>query len=294
MTEELPPIASLRAFARAAKTLSFKSAAEELHVSPSALSRQIQAVEQHLGVTLFRRLNPGLELTDAGHRYLETVEQVLRDLRAAQQALGAPRTGALRVSSLASFTAKWLVPHRAEFEAACPGVELEIEATLEYADFERDPVDVAIRFGTGPWEGLHSEPLLDLDFFPVCSPAAPKGDPPLTRIPELAAHTWIHLSQLPHAWREWVAATGHPALRSAREVVYDHVDIALSAAAAGQGVALSSRILCGAELADGRLCRPFEDVVRARETYHLVCRPEGLDDPRIAAFRDWLVEALSA
>ena len=289
MHEELPPIAFLRAFSRAAQTLSFKDAAAELHLSPSAVSRQIQSLEAHLGVALFRRLNPGLEITDAGRRYLETVNRVLGELRRAQEGFTVRPSGPLRVSALESFTESWLIPHLADFERAHPGIELQIEATLRYADFERDPVDVAIRFGVGPWADLHSEPIVDLDYFPVCSPALL----PLHEPTELRAQTIIHVSQTPDAWREWLREAGVAGLQPRREVTYDHVAIALSAAESGHGVALSTDFLCAQRLAAGRLCAPFGVRARSAATYHLVCRPEGLEDPRIVALRDWLVEALA-
>lgn len=293
MVPDLPSIASLRAFARAARTLSFKDAAAELHVSPSALSRQIQGLEERLGVALFVRRNPGLELTDAGARYLARIERVLRDLRAAGDALAPQPAGALRVSALESFSARWLVPRLPVFAAAHPDIDLEIEATLRYADFDRDAVDVAIRFGVGPWEGLHCEPIVDLQFFPVCSPVLRDGDPPLREPADLAEQVWIHVSQVPSAWADWARAVGLPDLRARREVRFDHAAIALSAAESGQGVALSTLLLCSAELAEGRLCIPFDLPVRSAATYHLVCRPESLGDARIAALRDWLVSALA-
>jgi LysR family glycine cleavage system transcriptional activator len=286
----LPPLASLQAFSAAARTKSVKDAARELHLSPSALSRQISALEQHLGVSLFLRRPTGLELTPAGGRYLETVAEVLTALREAQEAL-APERGPLRVSALESFCAKWMVPRLGGFRAAHPGIELEIEATLRYADFDRDPVDVAIRFGTGPWEELHSEPLVDLLYTPVYAPALRDADPPLRTIDDLARHPWIHVSQVPEAWRDWTRAVGRPDLRPPREVTYDHVGIALSAAEAGQGVALGTNVVAARDLAEGRLCAPFPRA-RSAQTYHLVCREEGLADPRITAFRDWLVASL--
>jgi LysR family glycine cleavage system transcriptional activator len=289
MHEELPPIAFLRAFSRAAETLSFKDAAAELHLSPSAVSRQIQSLEARLGVALFRRLNPGLEITDVGRRYLETVNRVLGELRRAQEGFAVRPSGPLRVSALESFTESWLIPHLADFERAHPGIELQIEATLRYADFERDPVDVAIRFGVGPWADLHSEPIVDLDYFPVCSPTLL----PLHEPAELQAQTIIHVSQTPNAWREWLREAGVAGLQPRREVTYDHVAIALSAAESAHGVALSTDFLCAHRLAAGRLCAPFRVRARSTATYHLVCRPEGLEDPRIVALRDWLVEALA-
>jgi len=292
MPRELPPISCLRAFSRAARTLSFKRAAEELHVSPSALSRQIQALEEHLGVRLFRRLNPGLALTDEGRRYLDAADAALSRLEAAQE-LFAPHPRALRVSALESFSESWLVPNLPDFERAHPEVEIELEATLRYADFARDVVDVAIRFGRGPWQGLHGEPIVDLDFFPVCSPGLAAGDPPLRLAADLARHTLIHVAQTPAAWAAWLAAAGVPALAARRNVTYDHVSIALAAAELGQGVALSMPILCAQRLREKRLCRPFRETVRSDATYHFVCRPESLADPRVTALRDWLVERLA-
>ena len=238
------------------------------------------------------RRNPGLELTDAGRRYADRVERVLEELRRAGEALtgeGLP----LRISALESFSSKWLVPHLPDFRARHPEIAVEIEATLRYADFARDPVDVAIRFGEGPWEGLHGEPIVDLDYFPVCSPSLRDGEAPLREPADLAAHVLIHVTQVPSAWDDWLRKNELAGLRTRGDVHFDHVAIALSAAESGQGVALSSRVLCAQELADGRLCIPFELPLRSAATYHLVCRPEGLEDPRIAALRDWLIEALA-
>jgi LysR family glycine cleavage system transcriptional activator len=292
MSDELPPTSSLRAFSHAARALSFKRAAAELHLSSSALSRQIQALEEHLGVALFRRLNPGLELTDEGRRYLEVADGVLEKLRAAQQAF-APQRRPLRVSALQSFSESWLVPRLAELERDHPEIPIELEATLRYADFTRDPVDVAIRFGRGPWEGVHSEPIVDLDVFPVCSPGLSAGDPPLREPADLAQHTLIHATQTPTAWPAWLRAAGVEGIEPRRHVRYDHVAIALSAAESGQGVALSTPILCERRLHEGKLLRPFALSVRSEETYHFVCREEDLGDRRITALRDWLVERLA-
>ncbi len=293
MPRDLPPIASLRAFAFAARSLSFKTAAAELGLSPSALSRQIQALEDHLGVRLFRRLNPGLALTAGGTPLPRRRRRAHSVSSRRRRTWLAPRARPLRVSALESFSESWLVPHLPDFERLHPDVPLEIEATLRYADFARDAVDVAIRFGRGPWDGLHSEPLVDLDVFPVCSPTLAAGPPPLRDPQDLAAHTLIHVAQTPDAWREWLRATGAGGLEPRRAVTYDHVSIALSAAESGQGIALSTGILCERRLREGRLCRPFTAAVRSTLTYHFVCRPEDLGDARVTALRDWLVERLA-
>jgi LysR family glycine cleavage system transcriptional activator len=285
-------MASLRAFSRAARTLSFKRAAAELHVSASALSRQIQALEDHLGVRLFERMNPGLALTEAGRRYLDAADAALAQLEAAQDQF-APRSRPIRVSALESFCESWLVPNLPDFERAHPELEIELEATLRYADFARDRVDVAIRFGVGPWADLHAEPLLDLDYFPVCSPRLLAGEPPLRRPADLAQHGLIHVVQTADAWSGWLRAAGVPDLVPRRSITFDHASLALSAAESGQGVALSTTVLCAPRLEAKRLCRPFRETARSESTYHFVCRPEGLDDPRVTALRDWLVAGLA-
>jgi LysR family glycine cleavage system transcriptional activator len=243
-------------------------------------------------VPLFRRLNPGLALTDEGRRYLEAADAALARLEAAQE-LFSPGPRVLRISALESFSESWLVPNLPDFERAHPDVEIELEATLRYADFARDRVDVAIRFGLGPWEGLHAEPIVDLDFFPVCSPGLAAGDPPLRRPADLARHTLIHVAQTPAAWAAWLKAAGVPELAPRRNVTYDHVSLALAAAESGQGVALSTPILCGQRLRAKRLRRPFRETLRSDATYHFVCRPESLADATVAALRDWLVERLA-
>lgn len=217
---------------------------------------------------------------------------MLARLEAAQGELVPARVRRLRISTLVSFSESWLVPHLPEFERAHPELAVEVEATLRYADFQRDAVDVAIRFGTGPWEGLCSEPLVQLEFFPVCAPALVSGDPPLREPADLARHTLIHMTQLPELWRAWLHRIGLPELQPRREVRYDHVALVLSAAESGQGVALGSRLGCESRLREGRLCQPFREAVPSAETYHLVYRPGALEDPALRALRDWLVERL--
>jgi LysR family glycine cleavage system transcriptional activator len=291
-SDRLPSIASLIAFEHAARELSFKRAAECCHVSPSALSRQMKALEDELGCALFRRGNPGLTLTREGARYLDGVRRALDQLRAAQRELAA-RSGPLRISALESFSEQWLIPHLPEFAKLHPGIEIELEATLRYADFDREPVDAAIRFGLGGWGELHSEPLLELQVVAVCSPELLRREPKLSEPAHLSEHTLIHLAQVPDAWPSWLARVGVPQLQGSRALRFDHVALALSAAEFGQGVALCPLLLCERKLAEGKLCRPFEHVISLPSTYHFVCRAESLSDPRIVGLRDWLVDALA-
>lgn len=293
--QQLPSRAALRVFEAAGRHLSFTTAAAELCVTTSAVSRQIRALEEELGRPLFERRARGLVLTKDGAAYLAQVADALRRLDDASATLrgdGARRT--LRLSGLASFAGNWLVPRLPAFERAHPEIDVALEATTRYADFARDPVDAAIRFGTGPWEGLHSVPLFPLEFYVVCRPERVRAEPPLRTPADLAQHTWLEEVHIPDAWPLWLAAAGLPDLAPARRLTYDHAQLMLDAAMAGQGVALTSDVIAERALRERRLVRPFAITAPAPWTYHLVMRPDGGADPAVAAFRDWIVAEVAA
>ena len=291
----LPSLGALRVFEAAGRHLSFTDAAAELAVTTSAVSRQIRALEEELGRRLFERRPRGLALTAAGAIYLAEVADALRRLDQASGVLrGAGPQRMLRLSVLASFAGNWLVPRLPAFERAHPGIDVALEATTRYADFARDPVDVAIRFGTGPWEKLDAEPLFPLTFYAVASPERVAGDPPLRTPADLARHTWLEEVHIPTAWRLWLAAAGVPGLEPQRRLTYDHAQLMLDAAMAGQGVALTSDVLAERALREGRLVRLFDVRAASPWTYHLVTRPEDREVPHVRAFREWIVGEMRA
>lgn len=286
----MPRLGALEVFEAAGRMGSFQAAAAALHVTPSAVSRQIKSLEDELGVPLFHRLHRGVRLTEEGTTYLAEVQAALsRIARATANLVGSGETVRLRLSVLPSFAGNWLLPRLASFERQHPRIAIEMRATAEYADFERDDVDLAIRFGAGPWAGLHSEALLALRSFPVCSPeiAASLGEPA-----DLASQRILHESHVPRAWSEWLAAAGVAGLRGAEERIYDNAQLLLEATAASQGVSLSTDVLAHRYLADGRIVRPFDLAVASPLTYHLVCRRSDLDRPALRAFRDWILAAM--
>ena len=291
----LPSLAALRVFEAAGRYLSFTDAAAELCVTTSAVSRQVRALEEELGRKLFERQPRGLALTREGAAYLAEVGEALRRLEDASRALRGDRSRRrLRLSVLASFAGNWLVPRLPAFERAHPGIDVAMEATTRYADFARDPVDVAIRFGTGPWEGLHAEALFPLEFYPACRPDRIEGDPPLRRPEDLARHTWLEEIHVPRAWPLWLEAAGVVDLQPVRRLVYDHAQLMIDAAMAGQGVALTSDVIAERALREGRLARPFALAVASPWTYHLVMRPEDREAPAVRVFRDWIVGEMRA
>ena len=295
MYKHLPSLPALRVFEAAGRHQSFTLAADELHVTPSAVSRQIRALEDELGLRLFERRPRGIELTKEGAAYLAEVGDALRRLEQASAALrmGGERR-VLRLSVLASFAGNWLVPRLPAFERVHPGIDLVMEATTRYADFKREPVDLAIRFGAGRWDGLHAESLLPLEFYPVCRPDRIRGDPPLRTLADLARHTWLEDIHVPFAWRLWLETAGAPPLEPVRRLQYDNAQLMLDAAMAGQGVALATDVLAERSLRERRLVRPFRVRATSPETYHLVMRPEDREKPDIRVFRDWIVGEMAA
>ena len=290
MLRHLPSLPALRVFEAAGRLESFTLAADELDVTTSAVSRQIGTLERALGVKLFERLPRGLRLTPEGKRYLAEVADALRRLEQASTALrgGARRT--LRLSVLPSFAGNWLVPRLPAFEAAHPDVDVMLEATTRYADFRHEQVDLAIRFGTGPWDGLASERLLPLEYYPVCKPTRLRS---LRRPADLARDTWLDEVHIPDAWPRWLQAAGVPGIEPVRRLTYDNAQLMLDAAMAGQGVALATDVLAERYIRERRLAQPFAIRVESRATYHLVMRPDDGDRADVRVFRDWIVAEMA-
>ena len=295
MLRHLPPLPALRVFEAAGRLESFTLAADELDVTTSAVSRQIGALERALGVRLFERMARGLRLTPDGVRYLIEVADALRRLEHASASLrGGSTRRTLRLSVLPSFAGNWLVPHLPAFEAAHPDVDVLLEATTRYADFRHEQVDLAIRFGTGPWDGVASERLLPLEYYPVCRPDRQRGRGALGRPADLARHTWLDEVHVPEAWPRWLEAAGVPGIEPARRLCYDNAQLMLDAAMAGQGVALATDVLAERYLRERRLVQPFPIRVASAATYHLVMRREDRERPDVRAFRDWIVAEMAA
>lgn len=290
MLDRLPPLTALRAFEAAARHMSFSKAAEELAVTPAALSYQIKSLETHLGAKLFQRMNRAVALTEAGRALLpgvgEGFDTLNRAWRAARRRVD---TGVLRVTAGPAFTAKWLAPRLFRFAAAHPEIELRFTATLKLLDFDRDEVDVAIRFGLGGEEGLFSELILSDWVTPMMRPvvAADVATPA-----DLLAATLIHDDSLADFagapdWTAWLTAAGVApgALRGPRFSQADHaIDMALE----GAGVVLGRGALCAKYLRDGVLVAPFPLSIPTEPAFRLLC-PLGQEErPAIGALRRWI------
>jgi len=296
MGRRLPPLNSLRAFEAAARHLSFKKAAEELHVTPAAISQQVRTLEEYCGNELFERLTRKLRLTETGRAALPALREGFDRLAEGAEAMRARGSSRILTVSVApSFGAKWLVPRLERFRAAHPDHDVRIDASDALASFAGDGVDVALRYGRGRYPGLVAECLMDEVAFPVCSPRLAEGDPPLRRPEDLCRHTLLHVQwkledDAAPNWRMWLKAAGIEGVDPERGPRFSIETMAVQAAIEGQGVALVSGVLVAADLAAGRLVRPFppsEDEATAF-SYYLVYPEAKAADPRVAAFRDWV------
>lgn len=293
MNVQLPPLNALRAFEAAGRHLSLTRAAEELHVTPAAVSHQIKSLEDYLGVKLFRRLNRALLLTDAGQACLPGLRDGFERLAEAVEAtrLQIARR-ALNVSVAPSFGAKWLVPRLDHFYADHPGTDVRIEASTRLVNPLREDIDLCIRYGRGDYPGLHVECLMADEVIPVCSPKLLNGPKPLRTPADLRHHTLLH-ADLPFKdgypdWRTWLAAAGETNLDVERGPRFTMASMAVQAAIAGQGVALAGRVLVEDDITGGRLVNPFEVRFPVRFAYYVVCPEAIVNQPRVAAFREWL------
>jgi LysR family transcriptional regulator, glycine cleavage system transcriptional activator len=277
----LPPLGALRSFEAAARLLSFKAAAAELHVTPTAISHQIKLLEQHLSLQLFERRARQVTLTGAGQQLLPYVRQGFDALTRGVESLR-PQARALTISATMAFTARWLVPRVASFRGEHA---LHFLATDQALDLTAGAADIAVRYGRPPWPGLRDELLLRDRFVVLASPRLKLRKPAELARQTLIHFSWTKLGPDTPVWPLWFARAGLE-LRVKNELHFSDETRAIQAAIAGQGVALLSEVVVADELRTGTLVQPFGPPL-ASESYHLVY-PDR-DDARIAAVRAWLL-----
>jgi LysR family glycine cleavage system transcriptional activator len=304
----LPPLSALRAFESAARHRSFKKAAAELYVSPAAISHQIHALEDYLGVQLFVRLNRGLNLTDVARAALPRISDGFQSLGAGVDLMRATDGAVtLSVCSGPAFAAKWLVPRLHRFAAANPDIDVRIAASMHAVDghhaeahaVDEDSnshasADVEIRFGGGAYAGYTVDKLLPVNLVPVCSPKLMAGAHALRTAHDLGHHTLLHddavaaLEGQPD-WSAWLRLANATEINPSRGAHFTHGALALQAAADGLGVALAMDVLAAADIAAGRLVAPFAIQVPLPLAYYVVSPGTSAQRPHVAAFRAWLL-----
>lgn len=314
MAYRLPPLAALRAFEAAARHLSFKLAAAELSVTPTAISHQIKLLEEFVGVPLFHRLTRALTLTPQGLAMLPKVREGLACFAAAvESAHNQALEGKLIVVLPPSFATRWLVPRLKRFAQAEPTLQLQVIRSagaidgdqwqgpidLEPVDTRQDDSQVTIRFGTGVYPGFQVDHMFGSDYLPVCSPKLLEAGPPLLTPQDMLLHVRLHNdeSDSDHAvpgWEEWFRLAGVAVADVSAGPHFSDAGLVYVAALDGLGVALASKPLVATAVAQGRLVAPFDLAVAQGFAYYLVIPEAIVNRPAVQAFRAWLLEEARA
>ncbi len=293
--DRLPPLNALRAFEAAARRLSFTKAAEELNVTPGAISQQIRQLEDYAGTPLFKRTGRSVLLTDSAQATLPMVREAFDKIAEAGRVMQAPaRKGRVMVSCAPSFAAKWLAPRLEAFHRQHEGIEAWVSADMGLTDFTTADADIAIRYGRGLYDGLKADLLLDETVLPVCAPALSGGTDPIRRPEDLAHHTLLH-DESPENdpscpdWASWLAARGVLGTSARRGPRFNQAVLVIEAAVSGQGVALAKRAVAAADLAAGRLVAPFADGSTAIDFGYWLVWPKGRHlSSDVRAFVKWV------
>lgn len=283
------PLQAIRAFEVAARLDSFKAAADELGLTPSAVSHQVRLLERHVGCRLFDRGRRGVMLTAAGVEFAGPITAAFDLMRGASvRLMGDPAT--IRVSAVPVFARRWLLPSLASFERHNPGMTLRVDVSLAHVDIAGGDADVGIRFGLGAWPGLHAEKLADVEACPICAPSVLGAGASLDAIAEA---TLVSVTAAPGAWLAWFTAAGRPDLAPQREMHCESLASALEAARDGVGVVLAPSMFVETELQTGALVQPHPAQISAGSAYYLVCRQGEQDMPKARRVLRWLSDIMN-
>jgi len=288
MRNRLPPLNPLRAFEATARYLSASRAANELHVTPGAVSHQIRALEDELKVKLFDRSGGHLRLTSYGSALQPSVAAAFDSIAEAVASLTRSKTeGELVISCEQALASFWLIPHLTSFAEAYPGVHLKLIASNDDRDVDSTDVDLCIRYGNGPWRNRHVQLWTHLVLFPVCSPTLANSKP-LRNVQDLAHHTILHGDDGTE-WQNWLSAAKAPPMIDTHQFsITSNWHVALEAATYGHGIALGDNITINRLLEEGRLIMPFDLTIPAPGSFYTICRNEMRNTPIVCAFTDWL------
>lgn len=293
--DRLPPLNALKAFEAAARHLSFTKAADELDVTPGAISQQIRILEDYTNIPLFRRTGRQVLLTDAAQAALPLVREGFEKLTEAGRIMRAPaRKGKVMISCAPSFAAKWLAPKLDGFHFAHPDIEAWVSADMSLTDFTSADTDLAIRYGRGVYDGLKSEKLMEETVLPVCSPRLMQGPDAIRKPEDLSQHTLLHDESSENDpscpdWKSWLRARGVSNIDASKGPRFNQSMLVIEAAATGRGVALAKKAIAASDLASGRLVAPFADGSTLLDfAYHIVWPRGRTQSVESRTFIKWL------
>lgn len=293
-THDLPPLAALRAFEVTARRASFKAAAAELYVTPTAISHQIRHLEEHLALRLLHRSARAVTLTPEGRELYEATAAGFMEISRAMLRLrqGPAASAALTLSATTAFLSHWLVPRLDDIRRVLPDLDLRLHAAETIVELRSGSVELAIRYGKGPFAGVHAAPLRKDAFAPVCSPRLGLSTVKGLRDAELIHVDGHRAPQPPPDWPRWCKRAGVDGVNTTAGLRFNDSIHAMQAAIAGKGVAIVSVVLAADALASGLLVRPFRQALPG-ETYHFACAPELRDRAEVSALRGWFRENMA-
>ncbi len=293
MSRRLPPLNPLKAFEAAARHLSLTKAAEELHVTQVAVSRQVKLLEDHIGTPLFLRGTRSITLTTQGERLQHRLGPAFDEIESAIKSVdGRARRDVLSIQAYTTFAQRWLIPLMSRFHEQHPEIEVRLSTSTASVDFERQNVDAAIRSGNGDWPGLAADYLAPIELIPVMGRKLLRQGAPLSEPADLRQHTLLHSLARPDDWASWLASVGESKLEGYNGLSFESSALAFEAAVHGMGIAIGSRVLVTDALTDGSLIAPFTQACRLSTNYYLV-RPAGRSASRsLRIFRQYLLDEL--
>jgi LysR family glycine cleavage system transcriptional activator len=293
---QIPPLKSIQAFEAAARLGSFAAAANELHLTPSAISHQIRLLEQRLGIGLFHRVHRAVELTDAGRRYAEVVAEAFGLVEAGTRSIErVGKSDILTIHSVPSFATQWLMPRLSRFSALHPDIDVRLNASVVTIDLAAGAADFDIRYGhVFPGTGVTVQPFPEETVVVICSPALLSRRRGARKPVNFSAAPLIHSEVNLYTWRDW--ARDHPdvELHLDRGPRFDRSFMAIYAAVDGLGIALESRLMIERELDSGRLVLPFGLDGPRLVCHRLAYLKTKAHLPKMRAFREWLFEELAS
>jgi len=286
----LPSLNALRAFSVVARHLNLRRAADELCVTPSALSHQIRGLEEALHIRLFERTQSGLKLTHEGGilqpGMAESFEKIVDTLALLHPVV---EKQTLTISMLSTFAMRWFIPRLTGFQLLHPNQEIRIATSIDLVDFESGDVDCAIRSGSGVWPNVSADYLFSEQLTPVCSPALISREKPMYHPSDLVHHTLLHAALRPEDWQIWLKSAGVGGLSAAHEQTFETRNFAIAAAIKGVGVAIVDPSLVSEEIASGRLIQPFEQMLSSENAYYFVSPKKTASPQNLIAFKNWLL-----
>lgn len=291
---KLPPLKCIQAFEAAARLSSFVSAAEELRVTPSAVSHNVRFLEREVGLALFHRVHRSVVLTDAGRRYAEQISAAFGQIEAATRDLDRTvKADILTVHSAPSFATLWLMPRLARFSMDHPGTDVRINASVASIDLSAGEADVDIRYGTRlPAANVDMIPFPEETFVVACAPHLVTGEYAIRKPEDLARYTLIHSEVNLMKWRDWLDAHGLQGVETVRGPRFDRTFMSVAAAVDGLGVVLESRLMLQRELEAGRLVLPFGSDGPRLSCHSMQILRSKLSLPKVSAFRSWIMSEL--